>query len=103
MSKTHRRPNCPYYYEDYFRGRETLACRLIERNPKSRPWKPSLCQTCPVPDILAQTRVSDLALEVTVVKKLWRERVEVFAVCTRHLRRLEDPLVCPECEAEREA
>ncbi len=101
MARTRNRPNCPYYHEDYFRGRETLACRLIERNPNSRPWKPALCNTCPVPDILSRTRVADLALEATVVKKFLRERVEVFAVCARHLRRLDDPLVCPECEAER--
>lgn len=100
MAKPRKRPNCPYYHEDYFRGRETLTCRLIERNPDSRPWKPSLCNSCPVPNILANTRVSDLALEASVVKKFFRERVEVFAVCTKHLRRLDDPLVCPECEAE---
>ncbi len=94
------RPNCPYYYEDYYRGRETYACRLIERNPNSRPWHPKLCRTCPVPKILQETRVHDLALEASVVRKFFRDRVEVFAVCTRHLRRLDNPLVCPECETE---
>jgi len=100
--KSFQRPDCPYYYEDYFRGRETQACRLIERNPSSRPWKPSLCATCPVPDILRETRVSSLALEASVTKRFFRERVSVFAVCTKHLRKLDDPRVCPDCEAERQ-
>ncbi len=101
MGKNFTRPDCPYYYEDYYRGRETRTCRLIERNPHSRPWHPDLCKTCPVPYILTHTRVEHLALEATVVKKFFRERVEVFAVCTKHLRELDNPLVCPDCEAER--
>ena len=104
MSAKHReRPNCPYYYEDYFRGRETTACRLIERNPRSRPWKRSLCDACPVPKILTETTCAHLALEATVVKKLLWERVDVYAVCTKHRLELKDPRVCPQCEAERAA
>ncbi len=102
-SKPFNRPDCPYYYEDYYRGREVQACRLIERNPRSRPWKPGLCATCPVPRIIRETRVPYLALEATVTRKFFRDRIEVFAVCTKHLRKLENPLVCPECEAERQA
>jgi len=98
---TAQRPDCPYYYEDYYRGRETRACRLIERNPRSRPWKPSLCATCPVPRIIRETRVPYLALEATVTRRFFRERVTVFAVCTKHLRKLDNPLICPDCEAER--
>ena len=42
---------CSFYYADFHRGRSKQACRLIERNPRSKPWRPALCQTCPVPRI----------------------------------------------------
>lgn len=104
MAPQHRkRPNCPYYYEDYHRGRETMTCRLIERNPNSRPWRRALCDTCPVPKILAETTCPHLALEATVVRKFIWDRVDVFAVCTKHRRALADPRTCPDCEAERQA
>ncbi len=92
---------CRYYYHDDFRGREVEECRLIKRNPDSRPWKPSLCKTCPVPDILLHTNCKEIALEASVVKKwgIW-ERVEVYAVCARHFIELEDPMYCPLCAEE---
>ncbi len=92
---------CRYYYADYHRGRATEECRLIKRNPDSRPWKRSLCDTCPVPDILLKTNCKEIALEATVVKKWgFLERVEVYAVCAKHLIELEDPLFCPRCAEE---
>ena len=92
---------CRYYHADYFRGRETEECRLIKRNPDSRPWKRSLCDSCPVPDILLHTNCQEIALEATVVKK-WGvlERVEVYAVCARHFLELNDPMYCPKCAEE---
>ncbi len=92
---------CRYYHEDYHRGRETKECRLIKRNPQSRPWKPGLCKTCPVPHILLHTNCQEIALEATVVRK-WGlvDRVEVYAVCARHMIELEDPLYCPQCALE---
>jgi len=97
-----RRPvNCRYFYADYHRGREYEECRLIKRNPDSRPWRRALCDTCPVPRILRETNCPEIALEATVVRR-WGvfERVEVFAVCARHLIELEDPTRCPHCAAE---
>ena len=93
--------HCRYYYTDYFRGRETEECRLIKRNPTSRPWHRSLCKSCPVPDILRTTQCKEIALEASVVKK-WGllERVEVFAICARHFIELDDPHYCPLCAAE---
>jgi hypothetical protein len=43
---------CPYFYGDYYRGRDREECRLlIDANPPL-PWRRELCSTCPVPDIL---------------------------------------------------
>ncbi len=93
--------NCRYYYADFYRGRDHEECRLIKRNADSRPWRRSLCDTCPVPEILLRTNCSEIALEALVVKK-WglMERVEVFAVCAEHLIELDDPKYCPQCASK---
>lgn len=93
---------CRFYYEDYHRGRSTQECRLIGRNPDSESWKPSLCTTCPVPGILRANASPHLVLEGHVARRFffW-QRVEVFAVCSKHLIELDNPHVgCPRCQAE---
>ncbi len=97
--------NCRYFYGDYFRGKNVEECRLIEANPENViGWKRKLCDTCPVPAVLIGSNCRDLELEGTVTKSLFRERVEIsFAVCTRHLEQLSDPLDCPLCAAEEAA
>lgn len=94
--------NCRYFYGDYFRGKNVEACRLLEANPDNPiPWKRKLCDTCPVPAVLITSNCRDLELEGTVKRSFLRERVEItFAVCTRHMEQLDDPLVCPACAAE---
>jgi hypothetical protein len=93
---------CRFYYEDFHRGRSTQACRLIERNLESEPWEPSLCDGCPVPEILQANASPYLALEGKVVRRLFfSRRVEVYVVCSKHLIELDDPHVgCPQCQAE---
>ena len=93
--------NCRYFYGDYHRGKDYEECRLIKRNPESRPWRRALCDSCPVPGILLNTDCQEIALEATVTRK-WGllERVEVYAVCARHLIELDDPNHCPQCAAE---
>ena len=93
---------CRFYYEDFHRGRSTQECRLLQRNPNTERWKPSLCSSCPVPDILKANASPFLALEGKVTRRLpFRKRVEVFAVCSRHLIELPDPYVgCSECRSE---
>ncbi len=101
MSARETAPNCPYYFEDFHRGREVIGCRLIERNPNSLPWERKLCSHCPVPRILRETTSQAIALEAKVEKKFpWGKKITVFAVCTKHMLALADPLHCPRCEAE---
>ena len=41
------------------------------------------------------------ALEAKIERKFLREQVEItFAVCTKHMLELADPLHCPQCAAE---
>ncbi len=95
------KPDCPYYYEDFHRGREVRGCRLVEQNRSSLPWTRALCDKCPVPYILRESTAQSIALELSVQKRFpWGRKLTVFAVCTRHMTALADPLHCPLCEAE---
>ncbi len=95
--------NCRYFHGDYFRGKNVEACRLLEANPDNPiPWKRKHCDGCPVPEVIIGSNCRTLELEGTVKRQFLRERVEItFAVCTRHMEQLSDPLVCPLCAAER--
>ena len=63
--------DCPYFFGDYHRGLELEKCRLIARNRENRrPWRRALCDSCPVPGILAETTCAHLALEASVERKL---------------------------------
>ncbi len=97
--------NCRYFYGDYYRGKEKEECRLLAASPDNqRPWKRGHCNSCPVPGVLIASNCRDLALEAKIERKFLREQVEItFAVCTRHMLELTDPLHCPQCAAEENA
>ena len=98
--KTPYGKECKFYYADYFRGRETQNCRLLEKNPNSEPWFVSLCQTCPVPDILASNGCANLRLRGAVAKGFLglTKKVQVEAYCIEHAVPVPDPNVgCPYC------
>ena len=91
---------CRFYYADYFRGKNTQECRLIEANPASEPWKPALCQTCLVPDILLANVCPNLALRARVGKSLFGllHKVEVEAACREYRVQVTQPKVgCGHC------
>lgn len=92
---------------------QVLLCRLLPRQrdtgvPADRPqsrgrWKPSLCKSCPVPDILRQNACPNMALEARVNKTLLglREEVKVYSVCSKHLIEVNEPAVgCGHCHEE---
>ena len=94
---------CPFYYEDYYRGQERQECRLIARNPRALRWEPTLCSLCPAPAILRANSCPAMALEATVVRRLrfWK-RVQIDAYCTKNLVEVSDPYVgCGHCHEER--
>lgn len=98
--KTPYGKECKYYYSDYFRGRESEECRLIENNPESEKWVPALCQNCPVPDILLANRCEHLHLYGRVGKTLFglSKKVEVESFCDKYFTDVQDPRVgCGHC------
>ena len=100
--KTPYGKDCKYYYADYFRGKTTQECRLIAANPASDPWKPALCQACPVPDILQANGSVNLVLRARVAKGVLGllQKVEVTATCREHRIEIRDPKRgCDKCRS----
>lgn len=91
-------PDCRFFHYDAFRGREVMRCRLLERAGKHSQWSLKLCGSCPVPGILQQSNCEHLLLEADVKRRFGLfPRVEVFALCTEGMSRLDDPNRCPHC------
>jgi hypothetical protein len=90
---------CPYYYEDYFRGRDIQECRLIKQNPHSEPWQPSLCEECSVPAIVRANGCPNLRLEARVGRRFGLfKRVEVDAFCIEYVCEVDEPKIgCGHC------
>jgi len=98
--KTTYGKECKYYYADYFRGKTTEECRLIQANPASAPWKPALCQTCPVPDILLANACPNLVLRGRVGKSMlgMLQKIQVEAACREYRVEVAKPKIgCGHC------
>lgn len=98
--KTHYGKECKYFYGDYYRGRTMEECRLLQQNPESGPWRPALCQTCPVPDILSANACPNLALRARVEKSFLglMQQVHIEAACREHRVDVKNPKVgCGHC------
>jgi hypothetical protein len=75
---------CPFYYADFHRGRQTQECRLVDRTPSGGRWAPDLCGRCRVPAIHQANACPHLILEARVqpgVLGLGRG-IRVSAMCT---------------------
>ena len=93
---------CHYYFADYYRGRNTQECRLIQANPDSEAWKPALCQSCPVPGILLANACPNLALRARVSKALFGllQKVDIAAACREYRVAVDQPKVgCGKCHS----
>lgn len=98
--KTPYGKECKYYYADYFRGKSTEECRLVQANPASQPWKPALCQACPVPDILVANACPNLALRAYVAKSMLGllQTIKVEAACREYRMPVSQPKIgCGHC------
>ena len=98
--KTPYGKECKYYYADYFRGKSTEECRLVQANSASQPWKPALCRTCPVPDILLANACPNLALHAYVAKSMLGllQTIKVQAACREYHLTVSQPKIgCGHC------
>lgn len=76
--------DCPYFYGDYYRGRNREECRLL-KNSSPLHWSPELCKTCPVPGILRANACSNMVLSAQIQRALLglKQQVKVKAYCTK--------------------
>ena len=91
---------CPFYYEDFHRGRSKQECRLIDRTPSGGVYSPDLCAHCRVPRILMANACPNMVLEAKVTSRFFglRKRVEISASCTRSLQIVKEPEIgCGQC------
>lgn len=92
---------CPYFYGDYFRGRNMEECRLLKAAGER--WTPDLCKTCPVPGISRANACEFLKLNPTVGRPLhaaFQRRVQISAYCEKTKRDVaETHIGCGECHA----
>lgn len=91
---------CKYFFGDYYRGRQREECRLIDSPGSSRQWTRDLCNTCPVPDILAANACPNLELNGEVFRQfvLFGRKVRVSAHCNKTGRKVTEPHIgCGEC------
>ena len=90
---------CPYFYGDYFRGRNVEECRLLKA--AGQQWTRDLCKTCPVPGIARANACEFLKLSPTVTRSmeaLFQRRVKVLAYCEKTKRGVTEPHIgCGEC------
>jgi hypothetical protein len=103
-SSTMRTPagtECPYFYGDYYRGRNVEECRLLKSAGER--WTRDLCKTCPVPGIARANSCEYMKLSPTVarpIEALFQRRVRVAAYCEKTKRNVTEPHVgCGECHA----
>lgn len=91
---------CRYFYGDYYRGRKREECRLLEDTSPPLPWRPALCFTCPVPDILLANACEHMVLEPRLTRPFpfLKQQVDVSAHCQKTKRTGFDPHIgCGEC------
>jgi hypothetical protein len=97
--KTPAGRECPYFYGNYYRGRNDEECRLLALHGQN--WSPDLCKTCPVPDIVRANSCEYMKLKVTVARPItaaFQRRVQVMAFCEKTKRDVAEPQIgCGEC------
>jgi hypothetical protein len=90
---------CRYFYGDYYRGRRSEQCRLLEVSRER--WTADLCRTCPVPDVLRANACEFLRLYGTVarpISALLQRRVQISAYCEKVGKDVSEPQIgCGEC------
>jgi len=94
------KPNCEFYFEDYYRGMERQECRLLGRSGEGHEWTPGLCRSCPVPRIRQANRCPDMILEARVSSAFLGlgRKVSLTGFCTRTMQEVKDLMVgCGEC------
>ena len=93
---------CPYFYGDYYRGKNVEECRLIGRQSPPKHWTPDLCKSCPVPSIKRANACEYMRLTPVIKRKfgLFKRFVTVKAFCIKSGTTVAEPHVgCGICHS----
>ena len=97
--KTPAGNECPYFYGDYYRGRNVEECRLLKS--AGQQWTRDLCKTCPVPGLARANAWEVLKVSpplTRALEALFQRRVKVWAYCEKTKRNVTEPHIgCGEC------
>lgn len=91
---------CPYFFGDYYRGRNIEECRFLNQAQTPLRWKRSLCADCPVPGILLANACTYMILKPELYRPFpfIRQQVKVTAFCTKTKQTVIEPHIgCGEC------
>ncbi len=94
---------CPYYYQDFHRGRARQECRLIDKTPDGGRYTPDLCGRCDVPTIVMANACEYMVLEARASRGIlgFGRRVNASAYCTRSQQEVKEPQIgCGQCHLD---
>lgn len=93
--KTPAGNECPYFYGDYYRGKNHEECRLLESQPKMEKWTRDLCATCPVPSIKLANACPHMVLTPQIKRPflIGKRQVKITAYCTKAQKNVKEPRI----------
>jgi hypothetical protein len=94
---------CPFFYGDYYRGRNQEECRLFENRPQAKDWTSELCRSCPVPAIKRANACENMMLIPRIVRSVptFKKKVTIQAYCEKSQQVVKNPEVgCGLCHPE---
>ena len=103
MMRTPAGTECPYYYADYYRGRDVEECRLIDPEQSDKEWTPDVCSSCPVPEIVRANGCKHMTLHARLKRGFLGigKIVEVNAYCSRAGEAVREPRIgCGRCHED---
>lgn len=98
--KTPAGRECPFFYGDYYRGKDHEECRLIGNQSGSTKWTRDLCNTCPVPAIKLANACPNIILTPLISRSfiIGKRQVKVTAFCTKSQQIVKEPKIgCSIC------
>lgn len=92
--------DCPFFFGDYYRGRQREECRLLKASGNHEGWKTDLCKSCPVPGITRANACPNMTLRAEISSLIFGigKRVKVTAYCKQAGATVKEPHVgCGQC------
>lgn len=91
---------CPYFFGDYYRGRNNEECRLVNSSSSNLIWTSNLCKNCPAPSIVQANSCTNMILEGKVSSVIFGigKHMEISAYCTKTKKKVKEPHIgCGQC------